>query len=78
MIAALQEFKSYRLADEEGVMALVSRQAVHEVADQFEALLEVVKSFENDDGSVPAKLWEMRKAIIERCERAELATKEGD
>jgi hypothetical protein len=67
MSGALQTLKSYRQADEGGDMVLVSRQAVHEVADQFEALLEVVKSFENDDGSVPAKIWEMREAVLARC-----------
>lgn len=36
---------NYRQADEDGVMVEVSRQAIHDVSDEIEALLGVLKPF---------------------------------
>jgi hypothetical protein len=34
----------------------------------IQELLEALKSIENDDGSIPAAIWEMRNAAIKRAE----------
>lgn len=38
MSGALQALLAYQQADEDGVMVLTSRQAIHEVADSYETL----------------------------------------
>ena len=56
MSEAMQALLAYQQADEDGVMVLTSRQAIHEVAEQFSGLrhaLEMVWNANQNDPHIP-------------------------
>lgn len=68
MSAALNALLDYRQADEDGVMVVTSRQAIHEVADEAsEARQWLIASLGLVEGSGPPN-WDGIREFLKRTE----------
>ncbi len=67
-MTAIEALLSYQQADEDGVMVLTSRQAIHEVADQVESLrhaLEMVWDANQSDPHLPGPALAAIRAALD-------------
>lgn len=65
-MAITDELLNYRQADEDGVMCLVSRQAVHESAETIESLYSVVWSVANYGSPIDESLRANAVAAVKK------------
>lgn len=68
-MSALKALLTYQQADENGVMVLASRQAIHEVADQVASLrhaLEMVWDANQSDPHIPSVALATIRAALDK------------